>query len=200
MFPRTLLLMLIPLTLAVSAGTARGDALDCQGGIVSEGDSRLDLLSKCGEPDARETHDEEITERMPDGSRRKLYVVVETWTYDFGPSRLQRIITLKNGAIARIRTGNYGHDRNATPGPRDCSEQVVSRGDRKNDVLAKCGEPSFKDVHEEMVSERIDGGTLRKRNLPVEEWTYNLGPNRFVRILTFKNGRLTDIRTGKYGY
>ncbi len=34
----------------------------------------------------------------------------------------------------------------------------------------------------------------------IEEWTYNLGPNRFLRILTFRNGVLANIKTGGYGY
>ncbi|MBW1954196.1 MAG: DUF2845 domain-containing protein [Deltaproteobacteria bacterium] len=29
---------------------------------------------------------------------------------------------------------------------------------------------------------------------------YNLGPNRFIRILRFENGRLVDITTGDRGY
>jgi len=34
----------------------------------------------------------------------------------------------------------------------------------------------------------------------VEEWEYNLGPGRFIRYLTFENGRLIKITTGDYGY
>ena len=82
---------------------------------------------------------------------------------------------------------------------RECSEQLVSVGDSKTDVLAKCGEPSLKDSHVEEFRDKLDG-TERNVLVTVEEWTYNLGPTRFVRILTFRNSRLTDIRTGNYGY
>jgi hypothetical protein len=79
-------------------------------------------------------------------------------------------------------------------------QQLVSLVDSKSDVVAKCGEPAWKDVHEEEFSERLETGAFQKRFITVEEWTCNLGPNRFVRILTFRNSRLTDIRTGSYGY
>ncbi len=69
----------------------------------------------------------------------------------------------------------------------------------ETDVLAKCGEPSLKDSHVEEFRDKLDG-TERNVLVTVEEWTYNLGPTRFVRILTFRNSRLTDIRTGNYGY
>ena len=58
----------------------------------------------------------------------------------------------------------------------------------------------MKDVHQEELRERLSSGEVRKTFVVVEEWTYNLGPNRFTRILTFRNNKLVDIRTGGYGY
>ncbi len=114
-----------------------------------------------------------------------------------GPAQLMRIVILKNGVVTYIRTGNYGYTEQAEPA-RDCSEQVLSIGDSKTDVLAKCGEPSLKDSHGEEIREEV-GESERKMFVRVE-WTYNLGPTRFVRILTFRNSKLVYIRTGNYGY
>lgn len=189
-----LLLLLLP-----HAG-ASAATLDCTGGIISEGDPRADVLAKCGQPDSKESHDEELVERTGPGARQKTFITVEEWTYDFGPSRFTRIITLRNGKVSDIRSGNYGYGRGAAPQQRECTEQVVSIGDAKSDVAAKCGEPSLKDVHQEELRERLSSGEVRKTFVVVEEWTYNLGPNRFTRILTFRNNKLVDIRTGGYGY
>jgi hypothetical protein len=175
-------------------------SLDCDGGIISEGDPRADVLAKCGAPDSKESHDEELIERLGQGERRKIFITVEEWTYDFGPARFSRIITLRNGKVADIRTGNYGYGKGAAPGQRECTEQVLSIGDSKSDVAAKCGDPYLKDVNQEELRERLGSGEVRKTFVIVEEWTYNLGPNRFTRILTFRNGKLVDIRTGGYGY
>jgi len=58
----------------------------------------------------------------------------------------------------------------------------------------------WKDDRQEALNEQLGGGTVRKVYVTIEEWTYNFGPSRFVRIFTFRNGSVTDIRTGGYGY
>jgi hypothetical protein len=81
-----------------------------------------------------------------------------------------------------------------------CSEGIISTDDRSIDVLAKCGPPDFKQSHLEEVTERIDSNTKQKVFITVEEWTYNLGPNQFIRIVILKNGRVSEIQDGDYGY
>jgi hypothetical protein len=164
------------------------------------GDSRVDVLMKCGEPDAKESHDEELIDRGDDGTKRKLFITVEEWTYNFGPTQFMRIVTLKNGKVAFIRTGNYGYSKDARPTQQECSEQIVSVGDTKSDVIAKCGDPTWKDTRQEEFKERLDDGLEKKVFVTIDEWTYNLGPNRFVRIITFRNGKLVEIKSGGYGY
>ncbi len=195
-----LFLFFLALLLATPYLNMYAATLDCAGGIISVGDTRVDLLAKCGEPDHKESHDEEIVERLDDGARLKLFITVEEWTYNFGPTQFMRIVTLKNGTVAGIRTGNYGYSKSPKPGQRECSEQVVTIGDTTSEVIAKCGEPTWKDSRQEEIEETLDAGIRRKVFITVEKWTYNLGPNRFVRILTFRNGKLTDITTGGYGY
>ncbi len=80
-----------------------------------------------------------------------------------------------------------------------CTGGIVSTGDRSFDVLAKCGQPDFKDSHQEEVVQQFDD-TKRKVFITVEEWTYNLGPSQFIRIVVLKNGRIAEIKTGSYGY
>jgi len=192
-------LLFLTLASAVPCADVLAAALSCDGGIISTGDRSIDVLAKCGTPDSKESHQEELGEQLDDNTKQKVFVTVEEWTYNFGPAKFMRIIVLKNGVVANIRLGNYGYSRQTEPVQRECSEQLVSVGDSKTDVLAKCGEPSLKDSHMEEFREKLDG-TERNVFVTVEEWTYNLGPTRFVRILTFRNSRLTDIRTGNYGY
>ena len=81
-----------------------------------------------------------------------------------------------------------------------CGGGIISTDDRTADVMAKCGSPDFKDTHQEEVIQRLDINTKEKVYITVEEWTYNLGPNQFMRIVVLKNGRVAEIRTGNYGY
>jgi hypothetical protein len=177
--------------LAMWAVPARADSLSCNGKIVSDGERAYDLVAKCGEPDSRETHQEDFGDlKLP----QRTSVTVEEWTYNFGPSDFVRIVTVKNGVITRIRTGRYGYEKTAEP-KRSCDEQVAHLGDTRTDIAARCGEPSWKDSHDEAITEGE-----RTVYVTVEEWTYDLGRHRFVRILTFRNGKLTQMRSGDYGH
>lgn len=75
-----------------------------------------------------------------------------------------------------------------------CDGRLVGKGDHKVVVRRHCGEPDF-----------VDGprGGLHYRAwyLPAEEeWYYNLGSRRLIRILSFRNGRLQRIETDGYGF
>jgi hypothetical protein len=93
-----------------------------------------------------------------------------------------------------------------------CGSHIISPGDRKFDVLRKCGNPDNVEVREEVRIKRDLGAQLflpgeeppgfvfPRELVTVEEWEYNLGPQRLIRYLTFENSRLIKITTGDYGY
>ncbi len=170
----------------------------CDGMIVSPGDTKMEVLMKCGEPALRDSHEEKLTERLDETAKIKTTVIVEEWTYNFGPQSFLRIMEFRNGKLADIRTGGYGY-ADAKERATICDEQKIQRGDMKLDVLVQCGEPALKEERKEEIIEETDQDTKRKVTLIIEEWTYNLGPNRFMRVFTFRNGRVIDIRTGNYG-
>jgi hypothetical protein len=68
-----------------------------------------------------------------------------------------------------------------------CDSDLVGRGMTPYEVLERCGAP----VHElGWMDYRYPGFLVR-----VDEWLYDLGSNRFRRLLTFENGRLQYIET-----
>lgn len=98
-----------------------------------------------------------------------------------------------------------------------CGTSLVSEGDTKPEVIQKCGEPDYIDSWEEVrisrdfpSSRENDLKTrsyrsyrepiLVKEYVAIDVWTYNLGSNRFTRYLSFENGILREITTGKRGY
>lgn len=88
-----------------------------------------------------------------------------------------------------------------------CGTNIVDVGDAKIDVLRKCGKPDLVDEWEEedyyRSSPEIDRlGETKKRTVRVfvEQWTYNFGATRLIYYLIFKNGVLSEIRTGEYGF
>ncbi len=68
-----------------------------------------------------------------------------------------------------------------------CGESLVEHGFTPLEVLERCGEPQFR-THWSDYSYGVPGIWVR-----TDEWTYDLGSNRFRRLLTFENGRLVRI-------
>ncbi len=95
-----------------------------------------------------------------------------------------------------------------------CGTRLVNIGDTKWEVLRKCGPPEWRDAWEEKRVDRVfrtpDVDFDRSWEsrypvgvvtyVPVEEWTYNMGPSQFLRMLRFENNRLIHIETGGYGF
>jgi len=68
-----------------------------------------------------------------------------------------------------------------------CNDSLVTRGLTPFEVLERCGAPEF----ETQFADYRYPGIL----VYVDEWTYDLGRNKFRRLLTFENGRLVRIET-----
>lgn len=67
-----------------------------------------------------------------------------------------------------------------------CGSQLVSIGDRRFEVLQKCGEPAYRDLIGYSLSAH------ERREYSIEEWVY--GPdNGMLTILTFEGNRLRQI-------
>jgi Protein of unknown function (DUF2845) len=87
-----------------------------------------------------------------------------------------------------------------------CSHRLITEGDHASKVLKFCGEPISVESryaerpywHERGGSELLLPGFYEE--VKVEEWTYNFGPQRFMRLVRLENGVVTDIRQLGYGF
>jgi hypothetical protein len=88
-----------------------------------------------------------------------------------------------------------------------CGSKLVSEGDTRSEVAAKCGEPDDV-INQSSVSRRPVIWTRGRPyyigedyiEIPVENWIYNLGPSKLMRKLRFEGGVLTEIETLGHGY
>jgi len=210
---------LVALT-ALAASPAAADSIRCEGGIVSTGDRAIDLTGKCGPAtlvDRRQVKEVRVSTAgaavepaLAGGRVAALGAAttdVETWTYDLGPNQLIRLVTVAQGRVTRIETAGYGH---AAP-PRErpalrlarCDPASIGVGDTKLDLLATCGEPAVRDAWEEVRGEGAAAGGEAAAVLvtsTVEVWTYDFGPDRFVRFARIEAGKVTAVESGSYGY
>lgn len=94
-----------------------------------------------------------------------------------------------------------------------CGSSLIVEEERKVDVLKKCGDPVT-------IDQRVEyEGLLQEHNLYssdhqahyslgyeqhkpiyIEEWTYNFGPRRLMRVIYFENGVVEKIEVLGYGY
>jgi hypothetical protein len=213
-----------PLALALAATlgstAARADSIRCDGGpghsggIVSTGDSKLDLLGKCGLPALQEDQTRErgwvqVDQAGRTEASRTTVTAVERWTYNFGPRSFVQVVTLEGGVVRSVDRGGYGYDLGPRPStalaiPRArCDYLRLHEGDTAFEVLARCGEPAARDLKVVTVTRESGGGQQRMveaRTGTVEIWTYDFGPQTLVRRLTVSDGRIVSIETGGYGY
>jgi hypothetical protein len=93
----------------------------------------------------------------------------------------------------------------AHAGDLRCGNKLVFEGDTRGQVAAKCGDPS--DVSKTSMwiqptfwvnGHLVSGNSMVE--VPVEEWTYNLGPQKLMRRVRFENDRVVAIETLGYGY
>jgi hypothetical protein len=63
--------------------------IQCPGGIISVGDTRFEVIEKCGKPTSVEDNG-------------------NIWIYDYGPTEFVRYITFVEDIVERIQIGGYG--------------------------------------------------------------------------------------------
>jgi hypothetical protein len=105
---------------------ASAQSMRCDASWVSPGKSSYDVRVRCGEPNAANQRVEArtVTRVVEVPCMRRhgpglcqvmlqdvVSVVVEEWTYDFGPQRLVQYLRFEQGQLVQVESGNYGHDR-----------------------------------------------------------------------------------------
>lgn len=87
-----------------------------------------------------------------------------------------------------------------------CGDRLISEGDQAALVRERCGAPTETRVERKLVPAVIwrDGRRIQlsggDREVLVEFWTYNLGPNRLMRQIKMEEGVVVEIKTLGYGH
>jgi hypothetical protein len=92
-----------------------------------------------------------------------------------------------------------------------CDGKLVLKGDPAAKVEKYCGEPTSIEtrtvLRRPLIPHRLDADRrvilapgLGYVEVRIEEWLYNLGPYRLMRVVEFENGIVTEVETLGYGY
>jgi hypothetical protein len=76
-----------------------------------------------------------------------------------------------------------------------CDGGLIELGDGPTTVQNRCGEPTARD-------RRVEAGPTARPNdiVTVDEWTYDRGPQSFILVLRFENGKLARVEEQDYGH
>ena len=190
------------LLLMVAGGTAsaaESNTLRCGKRLVSMGDNKAEVLIKCGEPAWKDAWSDQLITNVNTVDALRVSIDRERWVYNFGHHSFLRFLLFENGRLIKITTGDYGYDA-AEASARRCDSGEMRAGVSQYEILQRCGEPAFKDSRQVEQLTSADEGTNRLTIKRVDEWTYNFGPNKFLRILKFENGDLVEVETGDRGF
>jgi hypothetical protein len=85
-----------------------------------------------------------------------------------------------------------------------CGSRIITRGDHASKMLHFCGEP---DSVQTRLAQRTFVSNYGRVYIPgfvedvlVEEWTYNLGPHKLMRLVRIENGIVVEVEHLGYGY
>ncbi|MEP7043880.1 MAG: DUF2845 domain-containing protein [Dokdonella sp.] len=183
---RTALLVLILLFVAPSA-----HALRCGNRIVDKGAQDFQVRDRCGEPFwiDRYTNVDVIGAYGPLEQQRS--VQFDVWYYNFGPRQLMRQMIFRDGVLLREETLGYGVDEIGS----DCNPNRDYAGLSVGELYARCGEPASRRSETDTIVRRPAPGLERWRDQRREDWVYDFGDNRFLRIVRLVDGRVngTDL-------
>lgn len=179
----------VAIALLLLAGTQNVHAMRCNGRVISSGDFDFQVRERCGAPSWSNRYSEMVVSGIDSPLEHRRERVHEQWSYNFGPTNLVRHLHFVDGRLERIDTGGYG----VRAIGEDCSDVVLSRGNRQSEVFLHCGEPASRSSRYEDLLVRDGGGNARIRPVRREEWLYPDGASGAWRRVQFVDGRLDSV-------
>jgi len=99
-------------TVAVQCIPASAESLRCNGGIAAEGDSRISVLYKCGQPLLKDSYCAPVYYNQtlqpvpePFASAFVPCQQTEEWLYERGPGNMVATVRLRSGVVQSIAYG-----------------------------------------------------------------------------------------------
>jgi hypothetical protein len=167
-------------------------ALRCGTRVIDTGDRDFAVRDRCGEPFWTEQFYSVDVRGADSAFERQTENVYDAWYYNFGPRRLMVRLLFRNGELVREETLGYGVTRIGD----GCNLDALPHGTPSGEIVAHCGAPSQQRSQREAFVRRDGLGNERITPVRREEWVYDLGGNRLMRVLLLENGRLQEVKTG----
>lgn len=181
------------------------DSVTCNNRIVERGDHVSEVYAACGEPTWKDRYEELVTigvkdketePRRLDFPAQHVVITREDWVYNDGPTRLLRNLTFEEGRLVYINVGGYGFHPEGVSGR--CNTDDLRKGMSKLELELRCGEPVYKNHRTQIISHG-NGNVRREQNVRVEEWTYDFGSTKFMRIVVMERNVVVKVENADRG-
>ena len=166
-------------------------AMRCGNRLVKDGDREFQVRERCGEPFWSESWlGVDIVGRDTPLERQR-EVQWSVWYYNFGPRALMMRLVFHDGVLRDTETLGYGVRQIGD----SCRATMDFRGLSSGELVARCGEPAVRRQASDSVVSRPAPRFERWREQRREEWIYDFGDTRFLRVLDVVDGRVTSTQT-----
>ncbi len=178
--------ILVPLAFLALLASAPATAMRCGNRLVSDGAQDFQVRERCGEPFWSDRYTDVIVIGRDGPVEQQREVQYEVWYYNFGPRQLMRRLVFRDGLLAQEDTLGYGVDRIG----EDCDPNRLFDGLDTGELVARCGEPASRRSRTDTLVRRPAAGIERWRDRRREEWIYDFGEQRNMRLLHVVDGRV----------
>jgi len=114
-FSTLMMLLLLPLRTEFGLALEPVESMRCSSKLVQVGDTKVDVLAKCGEPALRENivrkHSVKKSKSKRGSTVEDRSRVDDQWTYDFGPHNFIYTLTFEGVELKSIGRGGRGTRR-----------------------------------------------------------------------------------------
>ena len=177
------------LLLLLLLATSDAFAMRCGNRLVDDGAQDFQVRDRCGEPYWTDAYSNVEIIGAHGPLERQREVRFDVWYYNFGPQQLLRRLTFRDGVLIAQDTLGYGVDEIG----HDCDPNRALDGISAGELVARCGEPASRRNRSEAIVHRPRPGIELWRDQRREEWIYDSGGLRSVRLVQLEDGRVIGV-------
>jgi len=165
------IVILSTLILFCSSGVCvAGSTFRCGPYVVSVGATKSEVLGKCGEPSSKEylgeqtsggftsrTRERGIGDRSTSktrGTYNERSFVVESWTYNCGPSEFSQTLTFQGQDLIEIQSIGYGYGQSDCIGRENRMNMIQQQAPAKNPQSSKTQQKASSDGAEKEAAQK----------------------------------------------
>lgn len=166
-------------------------ALRCGNRLVTDGARDFQVRDRCGDPFWSESWIGVDVIGRDTPLERQREVQWSVWYYNFGPRALMQRLVFRDGELEVSDTLGYGVREIGD----SCRANMNFTGLSSGELVAFCGEPAARREAHDSVVYRPGPSIENWREQRREDWTYDFGDSRRLRMLHLLNGKVISEET-----